>query len=162
MNALRILPLEESGVDAVVALAVRAWAPVFPRMRAEMPPHVYDAFYPHGWEARQRADIAAICRDEATTMFIALQDGGLAGFLGLRAHAEDSMGEVHVIAVDPVFQRRGIAAALIDFAMAWMRERGLKIAMVETGGDSGHAPSRATYEHAGFAQLPIARYFRKL
>jgi len=43
-----------------------------------------------------------------------------------------------------------------------MRSRGMDIAVVETGGDPGHAPARAAYESAGFTLLPIARYFRLL
>jgi hypothetical protein len=43
-----------------------------------------------------------------------------------------------------------------------MRTSGMDIAVVETGGDSGHAPARAAYETAGFTLLPIARYFRLL
>ena len=39
---------------------------------------------------------------------------------------------------------------------------GMDIAVVETGGDLGHTPARATYETAGFVLLPIARYFRML
>jgi hypothetical protein len=38
----------------------------------------------------------------------------------------------------------------------------MDIAVVETGGDFGHAPARAAYEAAGFTLLPIARYFRLL
>ncbi|MET0563631.1 MAG: GNAT family N-acetyltransferase, partial [Gaiellaceae bacterium] len=38
----------------------------------------------------------------------------------------------------------------------------MDIAVVETGGDPGHAPARAAYEAAGFTLLPIARYFRLL
>ena len=38
----------------------------------------------------------------------------------------------------------------------------MDIAVVETGGDPGHAPARAAYESAGFTVLPIARYFRLL
>jgi hypothetical protein len=43
-----------------------------------------------------------------------------------------------------------------------MRSHGMDIAVVETGGDPGHAPARAAYEGAGFTVLPIARYFRLL
>jgi hypothetical protein len=43
-----------------------------------------------------------------------------------------------------------------------MRDNGMTVAMVETGGDPGHGPARRTYEQAGFVRLPIARYFRKL
>ena len=39
---------------------------------------------------------------------------------------------------------------------------GVRVAVVETGGDPGHAPARATYAKAGFTSLPIVRYFKDL
>ena len=72
------------------------------------------------------------------------------------------MGEIHMIAVDPDFQRRGAATALTNHSLAWLKQAGMTTAMVETGGDPGHAPARRTYESAGFRPLPIARYFKKL
>jgi GNAT superfamily N-acetyltransferase len=158
----QIIPFEPAFLDQVVELAIRAWAPVFPVMESDIQPYVYQSFYPRGWETRQRADVAAICRDGATSVWLAMIEGKVAGFLGLRMHAEDAMGEVHIIAVDPAFQRRGVGRALLDFAFAQMQTAGMNMAMVETGGDRGHAPSRATYENAGFERYPVARYFRKL
>ena len=38
----------------------------------------------------------------------------------------------------------------------------MSVAMVETGGDPGHARSRHTYEKVGFELFPVARYFKKL
>lgn len=38
----------------------------------------------------------------------------------------------------------------------------MSVAMVETGGDPGHAPARHTYEKVGFGLFPITRYFKKL
>lgn len=38
----------------------------------------------------------------------------------------------------------------------------MSIAMVETGGDPGHAPAHYVYEKGGFELFPIARYFKKL
>ncbi|WP_242072512.1 GNAT family N-acetyltransferase [Microcoleus sp. FACHB-68] len=67
-----------------------------------------------------------------------------------------------MVAVDPDFQGRGIGSALIEFALAWMKDAGMSIAMVETGGDAGHAPARHTYEKVGFELFPVARYFKKL
>jgi GNAT superfamily N-acetyltransferase len=62
----------------------------------------------------------------------------------------------------PDFQGHGIGTALTEFTLNWMKEAGMSVAMVETGGDSGHAPARRTYEKLGFGLLPIARYFKKL
>ena len=72
------------------------------------------------------------------------------------------MGEIYMVAVDPDFQGRGIGSTLIESALAWMKDAGMSIAMVETGGDPGHAPARHTYEKVGFELFPVARYFKKL
>ena len=72
------------------------------------------------------------------------------------------MGEIHMIAVDPDFQRRGIAKDLTNHSLAWLKEAGMTTVVVDTGGDPGHAPARRTYESAGFRLFPIARYFKKL
>ena len=71
-------------------------------------------------------------------------------------------GEISILGVDPDRQGTGIGTALTLFALERLREAGMGVAMVETGGDPGHAPARRAYEKAGFALLPIARYFKNL
>lgn len=160
--ASKIIPYNSDYLGEILELTIRAWAPVFPLMQKEIPEYVYQAFYPNGWKARQLTDVEATCRDTETDIWLCLTDNRLSGYLGLRAHEEDSMGEIYIIAVNPDFQLQGVGAALMEFALKWMRERNLDMAMVETGGDQGHTPSRRTYESAGFERYPVARYFRKL
>jgi hypothetical protein len=38
----------------------------------------------------------------------------------------------------------------------------MDIALVETGGDHGHAPARAMYEASGYVALPSVRYLKLL
>ncbi len=160
--ALQIVPYEPAHLEDILDLSMLAWDPVFPRMKNEIPDYIFRAFYPQGWQPRQRADIAAVCRDDETHLWLALIDDAVAGYIGLRVHEEDSMGEIYVIAVHPDFQRRGISGDLMSFAFDWFGERDLAMVMVETGGDEGHAPARSAYEKAGFERYPVARYFRKL
>jgi hypothetical protein len=47
-------------------------------------------------------------------------------------------------------------------ATAWLRDQGMRVAMIRTGGDTGHAPARRVYERLEFRQLPSAQYFRAL
>ena len=157
-----IVPYDPSHHDAIIELSIRAWTPVFPLMKKEIPDYVYGAFYPDGWKQRQVADISATCRDSETNVWVALTDGEMSGYVGVRIHEEDSMGEIYVIAVDPDYQRQGICSALMSFAFGWLRRQGLAMVMIETGGDEGHAPARAAYENAGFERYPVARYFRNL
>jgi len=67
-----------------------------------------------------------------------------------------------MLAVEPDHQAGGIGTALTGFALESLKDAGMTTAMVETGGDPGHAPARRTYERAGFTLLPIARYFKDL
>lgn len=100
--------------------------------------------------------MAAILDADDVNIWVALVGDVSVGWVGARTHAEDRMGEIHILAVDPDWQRKGIAPRLMDCAMDSMRAEGLDIVMVETGGDPGHAPSRATYERAGFERWPVA------
>jgi ribosomal protein S18 acetylase RimI-like enzyme len=95
-------------------------------------------------------------------VWVAVEGEQTAGFVAVRLLAADRIGEIYMIAVDPDFQRRGIATALTQHALDWFRTAGMTVAMVETGGDPGHAPARRAYESAGFRALPTVKYFRKL
>ena len=153
---------DEDRQAQVVDLSLKAWAPVFALMKQAVPAYIYNAFYPGGWEARQVSDIEALLRDEAETVWIARDDARIVGWVGIRIHQRDSMGEIYILAVDPARQREGIASLLMDTAFSYMRNAGMKMVMVETGGDPGHEASRATYEKVGFERWPVARYFRQL
>lgn len=157
-----IRPFETADARQIVELSMRAWEPVFGELKTAVQDYVYEAFYPNGWRARQEDDITSILERESANVFVATEGIDIVGFVGLRIHRDDMMGEIHILAVDPAYQRRGVATALIDFAMGKMREAGMAIVMVETGDDPGHSTSRATYENAGFERWPVARYFRKL
>ena len=90
-------------------------------------------------------------------------DGRPVGFVAVALNAfHERMGVIDIIGVDPEYQRRGIGSRLTEVAIDHMRRHGMDIAVVETGGDPGHAPARAAYEQAGFTLLPISRYFRLL
>ena len=159
---IAIEPFAPAHLPAVLDLSMRSWEPVFAALAKEMPPYIYRAFWPDGWRTRQAEEVAQICRDRETDVHVALDGNTVVGFVGIRLHSEDSMGEIYIVAVDPDHQRKGIGQKLIDFALERMRAEGCAIAMVETSGDSGHAPARAAYEQAGFSTWPIARYFREL
>jgi GNAT superfamily N-acetyltransferase len=110
----------------------------------------------------QQKAVEDVCAAEDTNVWVAIDSGSTVGFVAVKLHVWDSMGEIYMVAVDPDFQGRGIGSALIEFAPCWMKDAGMSVAMVETGGDPGHARSRHTYEKVGFELFPVARYFKKL
>ncbi|NEQ43862.1 MAG: GNAT family N-acetyltransferase [Leptolyngbya sp. SIOISBB] len=149
-------------LEAVVRLSLQAWTPVFDSMQRTMNVDVYQAFYPEHWRISQQAAVETVCAAEDTPVWLAIEEDTTVGFVAVKLHPEDCMGEIYMVAVDPAFQGRGIGTALLDFALDWMKDAGMEIAMVETGGDPGHAPARQTYEKVGFELWPVARYFKSL
>lgn len=162
MSAIEIVPYGPEHKEALLDLRRRAWAPVFAKMQSEVPRFAYDAFFPDGWERRQRADVAALLETEPENFWLAVIGQELASFLGIRLHPQDRMGEIHIIAVSPAHQRKGIGRHLMLFAERHIRAAGMKMIMVETVGDTGHEPARRAYEAFGFEPWPVARYFKPL
>lgn len=152
---------DESRLDAIVRLSLRAWEPVFDSIESAMDPDVYREMHPD-WRTSQRTAVETVCRDPDTHVWVALEESRTVGFVALRLRAEDRLGEIYMIAVDPDFQRRGIARALMNHSFDWFKDAGMTVVMVETGQDPGHAPARRAYESAGFGLFPVARYFKRL
>jgi ribosomal protein S18 acetylase RimI-like enzyme len=159
---MQIEPYAPDHLDAIVRLSLRAWSPVFDSLEKVMDAEVYRVFYPDNWRVSQRKAVEDVCTDADTNVWVAITSGSIAGFIAVKLHPEDSMGEIYMVAVKPDFQDRGIGTSLVEFALFWLKEAGISIAMVETGGDIGHAPARHIYEKAGFRLFPVARYFKKL
>ncbi len=159
---MQIKPYAPHHLDAVVQLSLRAWAPVFESLQTVINAEVYQTFYPDSWQVSQQKAVEDACTGAETNVWVAIEADVTVGFVAVKLDSESSMGEIYMVAVDPDFQGRGMGTALTEFALAWMKESGMAIAMADTGGDPGHAPARHTYEKAGFELLPIARYFKKL
>jgi ribosomal protein S18 acetylase RimI-like enzyme len=133
-------------------------------MRRVLGDAVYLHLYPD-WQSIQARAVEQVCREAAGT-WVADVGGTPVGFVAVVHHGpaddEPYSGEIEMIAVDPQHQRRGVGKQLIDHALDQMRRAGLRLAVVATGGDPGHAPARAAYENAGFTALPLVRYYQAL
>jgi ribosomal protein S18 acetylase RimI-like enzyme len=158
----QVRPLDDRDAEAVVGRSLRAWAPVFASIEQALGSEIYGLLFPDGWLASQRQAVEAVCASQEKRVWVAEVDGTTVGFVAVDLHPESSMGEIHMLAVDPDHQGNGIGTALTEFALARIKDAGMKVAMVETGGDPGHAAARRTYEKAGYLHLPIARYFKNL
>ncbi len=157
---IEIREFRESDLDAIVEFSVRAWEPVFASFRSVLGDAIFFRLYPD-WEKDQADAVRAGCTNEAHDVFVAVADGRPVGFSTVALNAfHEGMGVVDMIAVDPDYQRRGIAARLMDRSIEHMRAHGMDITAVGTGGDPGHAPARALYEERGFTLLAAARYFK--
>jgi GNAT superfamily N-acetyltransferase len=159
-TAIRVF--EEPDLLPVVELSIRAWEPVFASMEQVLGESgIFAEMYPE-WRVAQRRAVRDACTTDGMHVWIAEVDSTVAGFVAARLDQAECMGEIYMLAVDPPYQRQGVALQLTSAALEWFKHNGMALAMVETGGDPGHAPARRAYQRAGFVQLPIARYFMKL
>ncbi len=157
---VEIREFREDDLDAIVEFSVRAWEPIFASFRQVLGDPIFFRLYPD-WEQDQAEAVRAGCTNEAHDVFVAVADGRPVGFSTVALNSfHEGMGVVDMIAVDPDHQRRGIAARLMDRSIEHMREQGMDIVAVGTGGDPGHAPARALYEERGFTPIPAARYLK--
>src|SRR5215203_1600904 len=144
----------------IVEFALRAWEPVYASLREVLGDDIFLRLHPD-WKADQEAAVRSSCTSPDRDVFVAALDGRPVGFAAVALNAfHEGMGAIDIIATDPEYQRRGIAKTLTVAALDHMRDSGMDIAVVETGGDTGHAPAREAYAATGFKLLPIARYFQ--
>ena len=158
-----IRPFHESDLDAVVEFSLRAWEPVFESMHRVLGDTIFARVQNPHWRTVQAAAVHSSCTSEDRDVFVAVDGQQPVGFVTIALNAvHERMGVIDMIAVDPAYQRRGIARRLMDRSVDHMRERGMDIAAVGTGCDPGHAPARALYEALGYTALSGVRYLKLL
>lgn len=143
--------------DQIVALGLRAWEPVFASMRDAVGSALFRRLFTDDWRRYQECDIRRAVAEYLVT--VAEEENQVVGYVAIDLPTDEIHGEIYMLAVDPAFQGLGIGSRLTDHAIDAIREAGREMVMVETGGDPGHAPARATYERRGFVGLPAERYF---
>jgi len=159
---LNIRPVGDNDVAAVVQVSLLAWAPVFESFAQILGPEIYPLLYPD-WKKSQQQAVEAVCRQkDLTDVWVAEFKGRVVGFIAYQLDRKTETGEVILLAVLPEYQNRGIGTELNKFVLNKMKESGMKMARVDTGGDQSHAPARRSYTKAGYRALPLVRYFKNL
>ena len=158
----KVRPMSDRDVPALVELTLQAFVPVFESFPKILGGAIYQRIWPD-WRAGQAEAVKSMCEDrEKYTVLVADVEGRAVGFLVYDLDDESQTGTVQLIAVHPDHQNHGIGTELSEAAAAEMKERGMTLARVETGGDTSHAPARRAYEKAGYTGLPLVRYFKIL
>jgi GNAT superfamily N-acetyltransferase len=147
--------------EQVVELSLRAWAPVFASLERVLGREIFTRL--HGdWQQYQERAVRGVLADQAMRVWVAETARGVIAFVAATLDRERLLGEISMLAVDPDEQDRGTGTALTELATDWLRASGMRVAMVGTGGDPGHAPARRVYEKADYTPLPVAQYFKAL
>ena len=140
-----------------------AFAPVFASFRSILGEEIYALAQARDDAAQGALLLSLFAPDSRWQVHVAERAGVVVGFVSLQINHETQVGEIGLNAVHPTYAGRGVGAAMYDFAIARMKEAGMRVATVGTGGDPSHAPARRAYEKVGFTvQIPSVWLYRKL
>jgi putative acetyltransferase len=149
--------------EAIVDLSLRAWPAIYEAVRDLLGPEIDRRLHGDDWRPWQAAQVRETLTRDGMHTWVAETDGSIVGFAS--AHVVDrerQIGELAILAVDPASQRQGVGLALTDIATEWLRNVGMRVAFIGTGGDAGHAPARALYEKASYTAYPVVQYYKTL
>lgn len=150
--------------EAIVALALRAWAAVFASVNDVLGPDLATLLHGEDWRQHRAREVREALASESMQMWVAEAGDGLTGLVGARVvDSRRLIGEVYIVGVDPRGRHRGVGTALTEHAEQWLNEQGMRVAYISTGADPGHASARRLYERLGY-RLPerSAQYFKLL
>ena len=127
-----------------------AFAPIFASFRAILGKEISEVTQARDDEAQAEYLASLFLPSSGWELYVAEHEGLVVGFVSIQLNRETSIGEIGLNALHPDFAGAGIGTAMYEAVLERMREAGMHVATVSTGGDSSHAPARRAYQKAGF------------
>ena len=158
-KSIRRTCLLQSDINDLIQITLLAFEPVLVSFEHILGSQIYPIIYPN-WRKSHKEEVEQLSDNEKIFIWVAKADGNVVGFIAYEFH--DYAGIVQLLAVHPEYQNHGIGTELNLFAHQKMKDGGMKIAELGTGGHESHAPARKSYEKAGYDGLPLVRYYKDL
>jgi ribosomal protein S18 acetylase RimI-like enzyme len=158
-----IRPYRNEDLADILALSVLAWEPVFTEWEKLVGAEIFPIAIYQDWREGQQDVVEKMIQDEQNHTLVAVVQDRVAGYIVYLLDEDKKVGEIQLLAVRPDDQNHGIGTELNLVVLQKMRESGMKVAAVGTGGDSGHAAARKCYEKSGFNRsIPGVHYYMAL
>ena len=162
-SRLKIRPVRAEDAARLDEIRRAAFAPVFASFRSILGDEIYAAAQARDDEAQGDLLASMLTAESPWEVYVAEVAEDIVGFVSVQLNRDTTVGEIGLNAVDPAHAGKGIGTELYNFSVVRMREAGMKVATVGTGGDPSHAPARRAYQKAGFgAEIPSVWMYRKL
>ena len=154
---------EHDDLPALQRIRRAAFAPVFRSFREIVGAEIADIAFRNA-DAEQEKLLDDLCLPgSGHEMWVATAGEEIVGFVSFTIDTDKRTGEIGLNAVRPDHGGKGIGTWMYEHAIARMKERGVKLVTVGTGGDPSHAPARRAYEKAGFGPaIPSVHLYRLL
>jgi predicted N-acetyltransferase YhbS len=148
---LTIRPFAAGDLPRLQEIRAAAFGPIFASFREIVGAAIAELAFTTA-DAEQAALLESLCRpDSSYQVFVALDAPEIVGFVLVSLNRAARIGEIGLNAVDPSRAGQRVGERLYAFALASMRDEGMRLATVGTGGDASHSAARRAYEKVGFA-----------
>jgi ribosomal protein S18 acetylase RimI-like enzyme len=158
-----IRPVAPQDAPLLQATRAAAFAPIFASFRAILGDEIYGVAQERDDRAHGALLDSLLASESGWEVYVAERDDEVIGFVSVRLDPATRIGEIGLNAVHPRHAGNGVGTALYEFALERMRQAGIAVATVGTGGDPSHEPARRAYRKVGFdVELPTVWMYRKL
>ncbi len=147
---LQFVIAQKEDIDQLEIIRKKAFQPIFDSFRSILGETIYE-------HAQRPEDLAQkdflkslFDEDSIWKTWKVIDDKNCIGFISIRMDAPTQVGEIGLNAIDPDFSGKGNGTRMYNFALDTMKQAGMKVATVATGGDPAHLPARKAYQKAGF------------
>jgi GNAT superfamily N-acetyltransferase len=157
-----IRPFEPRDLPALQSIRQAAFEPVFRSWREIVGAEIADIVLTRADDDQAKL-LDDICAAGSGHHVLVVTVGEqVVGFVTFTIDSARRTGEIGLNAVHPDHAGRGLGTWMYEHVMARMKELGLLLASVGTGGDPSHAPARRAYDKAGFGSALSSIYLYKL
>ena len=160
-SSLKIRKFKSEDLPVIQGIRQRAFAPIFEGFREQVGDEIYEIEYADA--DQQQADyLQTICtEDKGLEIHVASDNDLVIGFIAFSMDEMRGRGEIDLNAVDPDHQGKGAGKLMYEFAIACMKDKGIKLVKVSTGGDASHEAARQSYKKSGFEHsIPSVTLFK--
>jgi GNAT superfamily N-acetyltransferase len=147
---LTFTPARSDQLPVLDEIRKAAFAPIFASFRSILGDEVYEAAQAREDGRQGELLISLLQPDSGWEVYAVEQATSVVGFVALKLDRGTKVGEIGLNAVHPDRAGKGVGTAMYEFAVSRMKEAGMRVATVATGGDPSHAPARRAYRKAGF------------
>jgi ribosomal protein S18 acetylase RimI-like enzyme len=162
---MHIRDCQQADLPALIDLTIEAFRPLF---EVDLPDLLDPVVFAHdhgGWKDDYRREVPSLFAPDANRFITLAEDAegsGLPlGYVGWQVTLDGS-DRLKMVAVHPKARRQTVGSALCQAALARLKERGVSVVHIATGGDAFHAPARRLYESLGFTGYPVMDYTRAI
>lgn len=163
LKSMEIRKVTDQDLESILSIAVQAFTPIHESFKSLLGNHIFQMVYPNWIESQNNYIKQLFQEPRKEDFFVVEYEGKIVAFISLLLDDGKDRAEIGINAVSPEYSRRGIGQLMYEFALNYMKKKGIKLVEVSTGGDESHTAARNAYEKAGFtASLPLVKFYKKL